>query len=72
MPFPNPYPGRKRTGGRETVNYVHVDGSEMDAVVTGGTGTSLNLFVPVLPKAVRRKTGIAKRTARTQTNVWHK
>lgn len=59
-----------RTGGRHTVMYRNVDGGTMDAVVTGGSGTSLNLYVPHLPKANQNKTGIAKATARNQTNVW--
>lgn len=59
-----------RTGGRHTVIYHNVDGGTMDAVVEGGSGTSLNLYVPGLPKAYRHKTGVAKATVRTQTNVW--
>jgi hypothetical protein len=64
---PKPAP---RSSGRQAVSYRHVDGSVMDAVVEGGTGTSLNLWVPHLPKANQHKTGVAKRTARAQTNVW--
>ena len=59
-----------RTGGRHTVQYRNVDGFTMDAVVEGGTGTSLNLWVPHLPVANRHKTGIAKATGLKQTNVW--
>jgi hypothetical protein len=50
--------------------YRNVDGTMMDAVVEGGSGTSLDLFVPLLPVASRHKTGVAKMTARTQTDVW--
>lgn len=59
-----------RSSGRSTVMYRNVDGTMMDAVVEGGTGTSLDLFVPQLPVASRHKTGIAKMTDRTQTDVW--
>ncbi len=59
-----------RSSGRSTVQYRNVDGTRMNAVVTGGTGSSLDLFVPQLPKASQYKTGIAKMTVRTQTNVW--
>lgn len=59
-----------RTGGRHTVMYRNIDGAMMDAVVEGGTGTSLDIFVPHLPKANQHKTGVAKATARTQTDVW--
>lgn len=60
----------KSHGGRKTVNYRNAKGRVWDAVVTGGTSPSLNLFVPQLPQASRRKTGIAHETAKTDTNVW--
>lgn len=59
-----------RSSGRQTVSYRHTDGTFHDAIVTGGTGASLNLRVPSLPKVARDKTGVAKMTARNQTNVW--
>lgn len=63
-------PTKGRTGGRQTVMYRNVDGQNFSAVVTGGTGTALNLYVPSLPKAQQRKTAIAKATAPKETNVW--
>lgn len=65
----NPKP-TTRSGGRWTVNYRHVDGTMMDAIVTGGIGTSLDLRVPSLPQAARNKTAVPKMTASNQTNVW--
>lgn len=61
----NPKQGRK-----DTVNYRHTDGTTMSAVVEGGTGSSLNLWVPHLPKAAQHKVAVAKRTSPKQTNVW--
>lgn len=59
-----------RTGGKHTVSYRNVDGMKMDAVVEGGSGTALDLFVPQLPAASRHKTAVAKATTRAQTDVW--
>lgn len=55
---------------RPTVSYVLPRGRVVDATVTGGSGDTLNLRVPSLKGADRVKTGIAKRTSQTQTNVW--
>lgn len=60
----------RRSSGRRTVNYRHIDGTMMDAIVTGGTGDSLNLKVPSLPKSAQYKTGVAKMTSPKQTNRW--
>ena len=56
---------------RPTVSYVLPRGRPVDAVVTGGSGTTLNLRVPSLKGAERIKTGVAKRTALNQTDVWY-
>ncbi len=57
--------------GRYTVNYRHIDGTTMDAIVTGaGTGSTLNLKVPSLPKSAQYKTNVPKMTGLRQTNVW--
>lgn len=66
MARPNP----RQNGQRRTVEYRNVDGTHMAAVVTGGSGSSLNLYVPHLPIAQRNKTAVAKRTNMTQTGVW--
>lgn len=71
MPGATPYPGKKRTGGRQTVNYVDEKGRTRDAVVTGGTGDSLNLRIAGGGGASVVLTGVAKRTAINQTNVWY-
>lgn len=62
-----------KTGeANRTVHYINVKGVSMLAKVTGGSGTSLNLRVGSnYPPASREKTGIAKRTSLTQTNVWY-
>lgn len=57
-------------GGRRTVTYVNARGISKDALVTGGSGTSLNLRVQELGGANKIKTGIARRTALGQTDVW--
>lgn len=59
-----------KSSGRFTVNYRHTDGQMMDAVVEGGTGTALNLWVPHLPKGSQHKVAVARRTTIKQTNVW--
>lgn len=59
-----------RSSGRQTVSYRHINGTRHDAVVEGGAGTSLDLWVPSLPKADQHKTGVAKQTAVNQTDVW--
>jgi hypothetical protein len=59
-----------RTIGRQTVRYRNAKGKTRDAVVTGGTGTSLNLVVPAGGGGTLRLTGIAKATGVKQTNVW--
>lgn len=74
MPRPNLSAGKATLNhglGARTVTYVNVDGVPMDAKVVGGSGASLNLRVQGLPAASRNKTGIAKRTAFGQTNVWY-
>lgn len=61
----------RATAGKITVNYRHIDGTTMDAIVLGGTGTALDLKVPSLPKAAQYKTAVAKMTGAKQTNVWN-
>lgn len=59
-----------RGSGRPTVTYRDIAGQTYDAVVTAAAGTVLSLYVPQLPAASRRKTGITRATTRVQTNVW--
>lgn len=47
-------------------------GSIAHATTTQGSGfNTFSLYVPGLPHASRVKTGVAKRTAMTQVNVWY-
>jgi hypothetical protein len=69
MPRVNP-PTVRDTSGRVTVTYVNIKGRPVDAVVVGGTGTALNLFIPTMPKASQRPTAVPKRTSLVQTGVW--
>lgn len=74
--MPKPNPPASKTGRRaasrfpNTVTYRAANGHTFEAKIVGGSGTSLNLRVPQYPVASRELTGIAKRTSRTQTNVW--
>ena len=56
--------------GHRTVNYTDARGRTRLAKVVGGSGTTLNLRIPQYPQANRALTGITKRTAVNQTNVW--
>lgn len=62
-----------RKSGKRFANQVHYrrpTGRWVDAMVVGGSGTSLNLRLVGYPQATRELTGIAKMTSRTQVNVW--
>lgn len=62
----------KGAGGKTVVNYVKPNGQSVQAEVTGGTHPNLNLkLTNPHPKSVTVKTGVAKRTAMNQTNVWY-
>jgi cellobiose-specific phosphotransferase system component IIC len=71
MPKPNPSANKALTVLRD-VQYIDSRGRMHNATVVGGSGATLNLHIHHLPASIRRAsyTGIAKRTAKGQTNRW--
>lgn len=59
-----------RSSGRQTVRYRDAKGKTFDAVVVGGSGTSLDLHIRAGAGTTRRLTSIAKATTPKQTNRW--